>query len=311
MRTILIPLAIIASLWSAPLDIACSASDYTNWSREVLQIPTGSDNQKKSFYVGVVTGIDDQLVILCKFQNTDLKESKHVHGRKDEDGNFWPVVSYRVSVPGSSEWRDIGTAQNSSSVDDVAVPPGDTITLHISAIPFRPFVGTSRLGRLDLDGGASAVFLLEDLLPPADRLGSGRDFKEELEHVEQPRFESSALLYSITFFDGVLTGDFLGVDSGSSVLKGTRTPEGDFWPSVSFFVGESNEDWHNIGTSSGPGETSQLNHSDNKHSPLLLRVKLDAFRPRLGQNKYGKIIFSDGSFAVFLIDHLNPRGAPR
>jgi hypothetical protein len=301
-----ITLAIITLVSITPVESTYSGSAYTNWSREVLQIPTDSEAQRKPFYVGVTTALDDRLIALCQYRNTDPGRSKLLHGRKDEDGKFWPVVSYEVSVAGTSEWREISAAQESTATDTSVIASGETIVLYVSATPFRQFIGTSRWGRLILDRVISANFLLEDLLPPAGRRGGSRDFKEELEHVEQPRFGSAAILYSITFLDGVLTGDFLYVRNSASVLDGIRTAEGDFWPNVSLFVGESTEDWHTIGTSSAPGTPTSIRRSIDEHSPLLLRVKLDPFRPRIGQDKYGKIVFSDGSFAVFLIEHLNP-----
>src|SRR5438874_791575 len=132
-----VALAIILPLSIAPLESTHAASNYTNWSREVLRIPTESEAQRKSFHVGVITALGDRLIALCQYQNTDLSRTKLLHGRKDEDGKFWPVVSCEVSVADTSEWREVSRAQESSGTDSAVITSGDTIILYVSVAPLR------------------------------------------------------------------------------------------------------------------------------------------------------------------------------
>ena len=49
-----------------------------------------------------------------------------------------------------------------------------------------------------LENGQVAVFALENLLPPGDRRGVSRDFKDVLDERGQTQFGSSAFLHSVS-----------------------------------------------------------------------------------------------------------------
>jgi hypothetical protein len=76
---------------------------------------------------------------------------------------------------------------------------------------------------------------------------------------------------------------------------------------VTLQVGNSGEEWQTLGKSANGGSLTSLKVVHE--GPLTpLRVALDAYKSTIGQFKYGKIVFSEGDFAVFEISNLKPTG---
>lgn len=90
-----------------------------------------------------------------------------VQGTRKADGTFWPHVSAQVTSDTRTQWKTIGSPST----------PGETAVLYIAQKPereqfyvnldiFRPLIGKMKYGRVRLKTAESAVFALDDLLPP-------------------------------------------------------------------------------------------------------------------------------------------------
>lgn len=301
-----------AILSAACLFLGCANGfgdhEYTNWDRDVVESATGQNIPVMPFYVGVTTSIDGRLFALCGYKYVKGTKTVTLRGRRDSDGNFWPAVSYEVATIGKTKWRIIsksnlpGDPDTASISSDVGKTP-----LYVDMEPFKALIGDTRWGRIVLENGDAAIFALEDLLPPGDRRGAGRDFNDVVDDRLQTQFGSSAILHSVSSARDHLNGVFVYTRSPSpTTLEGATTLDADFWPSVTLYAGNSDKDWHPIGVSRHEGSPASIQCSE-KGSPAVLRVSLDAYKSEIGRHEYGKIVFSDGSFAVFLISNLNPK----
>lgn len=307
-RSASLTLAIFSGAFAAlvPID-GFGESNYTNWSRDLVESATKANIPALPFYVAVISSIDDQLSAGCVYRYVKGRTPIVLQGKRDSGGNFWPAVSCDVATEGKTRWREISGLNPPADSEIVSIGSDNTkALLHVGMEPFRPYIEAFRWGRVVLKNGDVAVFALEDLLPPADRRVDGGDFKEVLDEREQTRFGSSAILHSISSIRDHLTGDFIYTRRPFAALKGAKTLDGDFWPSATLYVGNSEPDWSTIGVSNQEGVLASLRRSD-KRSPAVLRVHLDLYKSAIERNKYGKIVFSDGSFAVFLIANLNAK----
>jgi hypothetical protein len=280
--------------------------EYKNWSRDVVESATSQNIPLMPFYVGVITSVDGRLSALCGYHYVKPTKIVALRGRRDSDGNLWPVVSCDVATTGKTTWRTISKSHVPVDSKVVNISSDNQAQLYVDMESFRPFIGDFRWGRVVLESGDTAIFALEDLLPPGDRRGLGHDFKAVLEERVQTQFGSSAILHSVISIRDHLTGVFIYNRSRAPVtLRGARTTDGDFWPSVTLFVGDSERDWGALGRAKTEGTPDSIDYSEES-SPVVLRVKLDAYKSTIG-HKYGKVIFSDGTFAVFLVQSLNPK----
>jgi len=296
-------LAILGEVFVAlmPITASCDLA-YTNWSREIVQVST---HQDVPFYLGVTSSLDGELIALCRYQFVKGKASTILHGKKDSEGNFWPEVSYEVAVEGKAKWRLIGKVHQAEDSESVTVSVDNPVArLYVDMREFKPMIKDLRWGRVVLENGDAAVFALEDLLPPADRRGASSDFKEAVDEREQTRFGSAAILDSVTSVGNCLTGVFIYSPRLEVALQGTESPDEDLWPSVTLYVGNSEQDWHSIGVASHKGKQTFIRASE-ENLAIVLRVSLDLYKPAAEKYQYGKVVFSNGSFAVFLIENLN------
>lgn len=90
-----------------------------------------------------------------------------LEGSETSDGDFYPIVTNQVANDKNGEWKTLKRS----------VPHGKTATLMLEAKSvsklmtvdldsFVPMIGKFKYGRLVLNNGESAIFLLDYLLPP-------------------------------------------------------------------------------------------------------------------------------------------------
>jgi len=180
--------------------------------------------------------------------------------------------------------------------------------LWVAAERFRSFVGTHRWGRIALisDNQAETVIALEDLLPPRSRRHEGGDFKDVLADRGKLQFGSVAFLHSVISIKGQLTGEFVYIGKGRrAAITGVRGPTGDFWPAAKLEVGNLEGPWVKV----GENELNSGFRPDRSRHPgsgERFRVDLGGYKSNMGQAQFGKVTFSDSSFAIFLLQDINP-----
>ena len=240
-----------------------------------------------------------------------------LHGKKETSGDFRPIVTYEVATEGKGKWKTIRADFEQPRLDSITVSPEHPgVTLSMNMEPFRKAIGIYRYGRLVLENGDAAMFAVDDLLPTEDESGDGNgDFKTDVIQTDEAKkskgFEDAWLggpanLLTITSLGGRLVGDFIfEARSAKAIsLDGNRTLDGDFWPKVTFQIANSDRRWKTIGKSQNNGTSTVLQIPSGKAERT--RVLLNDYKPLIGKYKYGKVVFSDGSFAVFSIENLNP-----
>src|ERR1044072_5569440 len=237
-------------------------SEYTNWSRDVVQNAT---DPSVPFYLAVTSVIDDQLFALCMYQLVKGRKPVVVHGKRDSEGNFCPAIVYEVAIRGKGEWKQVVKSGQAANLESVTISSDNpTVRFKVDMQQFQSLIDDFRWGRLVLENGDAALFELEDLLPPANRREASADFKETVDERESTRFGSSAILYSVTSISNRRTGVFVYSPPSLATLKGNETPDGDFWPSVTLYVGNSEQDWRAIDVSKDDMKTSERILDKNK-----------------------------------------------
>lgn len=300
---------------SAPLLTLFSALSVINilggipgasWSRSV----SDSMHQGIPCIILSISSIDSHLSAECGCQYVETTGSVVFHGTKDFNGQLSPFVSYDIATEGTTKWKTIGnfTGRNNPSAIELS-SVNSRVLFHVDMEPFRSSIGKVRWGRLVFENGNTARFKIDDLLPTGNDPDAVGNFRQDITDIESNRFESSFSLVAVTSFSQHLIGDFVfvGGQQGSAVeIKGTRLLDGDFWPAVTLLVGDSDQNWQILGKPTNEGVLAPLRIVHQ--NPLQeLRIPLDLYKPVIGKFKYGKIIFSDGKFAVFEIANLKPR----
>jgi hypothetical protein len=240
------------------------------------------------------------------------------HGKKEGGGTFAPVATYEVATEDKRKWKKIPKLVEQPRSETVTVSPENPlIPVSLDMEPFRRWIGTYRYGKVILENGDSAIIDLEDLLPTPDARDAIGNFKEDLfgGHFISKEYlfskaarEAAADLSVVTCLGDRLMGDFTFYvpQSGKSVtLDGSRTLDGDFWPKVTLQVGNSQQDWKTIGKSQNAGTPAILQIPPDKAERV--RILLNDYKPLVGKYKYGKVIFSNGDYAVFYLERLNPQ----
>jgi hypothetical protein len=261
------------------------------------------------FLVLSTSSIDDHLSAGCAYQYIANKGPVVLHGTRNAEGEFAPFVSYQVAVEGTTKWKTIGKSPESSNPVQIEISPANPrMLLDVDMEVFRSRIGKFRWGRIVLENGDAAPFSIDDLLPTGNNPDAKGNFKQFVNDLDPYRFGSSFKLGAVTCFSNKLVGDFyfIGGPKGSSIeLQGAQTPDGDFWPSVTLEAGNSEHDWQAMGKSTNEGAQTSLKVS-YRYPLEPIRVVLDAYKPAIGRFKLGKIIFSNGKFAVFEIAELKP-----
>jgi hypothetical protein len=251
------------------------------------------------------------------YRYTQRKDPVVLHGKKDVEGFFRPVVTYEVATEGKTQWHKLKMEDKQSSFDSISAST-DTpvIPVAIEMEPLRAVVGIYRYGRLVLENGDSAIISLEDLLPTAnarDALGnfnedvSGGDTRMRMQGYKPPRPSDRAQLVRVVCLGDRLIGEFvLGARDRMVRLEGTKTPDGDFWPRATFQAGDSEKDWIPIGNSQNNGTPAILEIPSGKAE--LIRFVLSEYKAQIGKHRFGRITFLNGESVVFYLQLLDPKG---
>jgi hypothetical protein len=238
-----------------------------------------------------------------------------LHGQNETDRRlFRPVVTYEISTD-KDKWRRLRPDDEQSRSDSVTVSPDNPIiNVTIDMEPFRGWIGTYRYGRVVLENGDADIIELEDLLPTADARDAAGNFKEDvafggamLRHeFKLPRPNDPAVLSKVISLGGQLVGEFIFSSRLEAVsLKGTRTLDGDFWPTATFYAGNSLTEWKEVGKSQNSGTSATLQITSGKAETL--RILLTDYKREMSKYKYGKIVFPNGQSTIFYLDLLDPK----
>lgn len=278
-----------------------------NWSRQVVEALDPSD----PFELTSTSSIDGQLSAICVYHYVPTRRVTVLHGVKSAQTDLSPFVTYELAGEDKTNWRAIGkffTSANSASVEVSAANPSALLTVDME--PFRPSIGRVRWGRIVLETGEAAIFAIDNLLPTGNSPGAAAgNFKQEISDFDARRYGSAYRLVSVTSISNHITGDFIFIgNSGANSVKieGSQTGDGEFWPFVTLQAGNSEKDWQTLGKAEKHMGTFSSLKLSNQGTLSPVRIRLDDYRTAVGTGGYGKIIFSDGSFAVFELAQLKP-----
>jgi len=297
------------------LSLAICSESESAWSRLLVPIGHGPP-PGVPFTIRGFSYLDATLSANGWYCYTQGRDSIVLHGREDSAKLFHPVVRYEVATKGKTDWRRLRSVLEQKNLDIAAVSPDNPIiNVAFDMEPLREWIGTYRYGRVVLENGDAAVVALEDLLPDAAAHDASGNYKEDIiggdamsRHGFKPaRANDPAVLSSVISLGGQLIGEFI-FDSRSQVvnLKGTKTSDGDFWPTVIFSVSNSDKSWKKIGKPKNNGRSAILEITNGKAEKL--RITLTNFEPQITKYKYGKIVFSNGESTIFYLDLLRPKG---
>jgi hypothetical protein len=287
-----------------------TAKTYTDWSRDLVETtPQKYRFLNEPFYAGVTGCLGERLHILCRYVLAEQAEPVLLRGSRENNDDFWPATSFAVSNDRNANWTPIGEFNPTVDADVLSVDhQNPKAVLWVPGEPFRESIGNYRWGRITLIGDPqrSAVFALEDLLPPRGRRAAGADFKEVLDDRETARFGSAAVLHSVTSIHDKLTAEFIYVrDHSLGIIEGERPDAADFWPTATFQVGDSDEAWTTIGEDKRSGDLRSI-ESAQRIAGEPFRIDAQAYKKSIGHARYGKVIFSDSSFAIFMLESIDP-----
>jgi hypothetical protein len=304
---------ILAVVLSAAIAWTSQAASEHAWGRT---LPNTQSVPGMPLTIGTFACDGNALSATASYSYVKGRPPTILHGKKENTGFFRVVVSYEVATSGKSGWQKLFPGIKQDSVESTAVgPEHPLIFVSFNMDPFRKWIGIYRYGRIILENGDTAVIALEDLLPTARARGVSGNFKEDvaggdyrmrLEGTHPARAGDPAVMADVISLGGRLMAEFI-YDGGSNgiFLEGTRTLDGDFWPTVSIEVGKSLDEWQKIGTSYGNGTVATLPIPSETAQPI--RVDLTECKPFIGDYKYGKLIFSNGTSAVFYLGILDPK----
>lgn len=134
---------------------------------------------------------------------------------------------------------------------------------------------------------------------PTQSTNWSRDFLDDLP--EDVRFALAAVMS----IEGQLVGYFVfNNGSGSAViLDGARTPDREFWPSVTPQVADGIDGpWTTCSEWKNPGVAATLEVESAVTAKLM--VDLSVFRSQVDTTNYGRILLNNGEAAVFKLEQL-------
>ncbi len=303
-------LRVLTCFLALSLVIRVFGNGTTNWSRDVTDGGSLKDYPGIPFFVLSTSSIDDHLSAICAYQYIADKGLTILRGTTGVGGGFVPFVSYQVAEQGRTKWKTIGaSAQVSQSTELEVGPANPRVLLDVDMDAFRRIIGKFRWGRLILQNGDAATFAIDDLLPTGDNPDADGNFSQSITDLGAKRFGSSFSLMKVTSFSKRVIGEFIfvGGGDGSCVdIKGIRDGNEDFWPSVTLQAANSNDNWQTVGQSGKDGPQIPLRVC-HKSPWENLRINVHAFKSIAGKFTYGKVVFSNGDFAVFELRNLRPQ----
>jgi len=90
-----------------------------------------------------------------------------IKGTRKHDGTFWPEALAQVSSERNGPWTTLGSPLTPGEIASLTVAgKAEQERFYVNLDIFRPMIGKMTYGRVILKTGDSALFGLEDLLPP-------------------------------------------------------------------------------------------------------------------------------------------------
>src|ERR1700719_3377162 len=140
------------------------------WSRAFMGTP--AYGPFRPFNVVILESVmGNHLMAICSYANyidgKELPRTVSVKGVKTKDGKFCPRVTAKVTNDVNGGWKtigELGTLGKPAARRIAANNIDHTFTVPLDIFP--PFVGKFLYGSLVLKTGQTAVFELNDLLPP-------------------------------------------------------------------------------------------------------------------------------------------------
>lgn len=136
---------------------------------------------------------------------------------------------------------------------------------------------------------------------PVESNNWSRDFLEDLP--ENAEF----VLATVMSIKGRLVGYFIfrNLSDCVLVLQGARTPDREFWPSVTAEVADTpNGPWKACSEWKNPGTDASLEVDPAVTAKLV--VDLAPFQAHVGVKRYARILLNSGKAAVFELAQLRP-----
>jgi hypothetical protein len=101
---------------------------------------------------------------------------------------------------------------------------------------------------------------------------------------------------------------YYNIKSVPFTIDGIETPDGDFYPNVSFQVADQQEKggWRTISVAISRAGKPTILTIKPKSASKALKVDLDVYRPFIGKRQLGKLLLRTGESTVFQIDDLQP-----
>lgn len=121
-----------------------------------------------------IVGIEseDGIHLVGEFVYMNYKEgdkfppSRTIGGSKKTDGTFWPCVVAQTSNAIDSQWTMIGNPPTPGEAVSLVVTSKQKQRFYVNLDMFRPMIGKMKYGKITLETGDSAIFEIDDLLPP-------------------------------------------------------------------------------------------------------------------------------------------------
>lgn len=260
-----------------------------------------------SFAIVSLVGSSSRVFAHAVYSYLQGRDAVTLHGKQNEDGFFEPNVAYEVAIEGKSKWKALSATSDYSSADTVTVNAEHArITLSIDMRPLEPWIGVYRYARLTLENGDSAIIALEDLLPTASARSDPGNFKEDVFGLPKPNPDKPGLLSAVISLGDRLIGEFIfAAEDTIAKLEGTRTLDGDFWPTAVFEASKDGKKWTVVGKSQNAGTRATLEIKPG--TAETLRFILTEYKARIGTNRVGKITLSNGSSMEFYLERLDPK----
>jgi hypothetical protein len=300
------------------LSLTVRAEYGDSWIRFLVNAEQFQNRPGVPFAIAVTRYRDYTLSATAWYRYIQGGDPVVLHGKKESQGLFRPILNYEVAMEDKTKWKRLPAEEQANS-DSITVSPENPIArLEMTMEPFRSCIGIYRYGRVLLENGDAAIIGMEDLLPTADARGKTGDFREDVfggdlrmrqQGFKDPEPTNPAHLSSVTSLGGRLIGDFIFVPRSEKpvILDGTKTIDGDFWPKVTFQVGNDDQRWETIGKSQRDGVSASLEIPSGKGETV--RVVLTDYKPFIGKYKYGRVTFSNGESGVFYLELLDPKSS--
>jgi len=280
------------------------------------------ESRFEPFTMQTVRSENGHLTGTCGYEDyRDESKSKlpyTIEGRVTADGRFWPRVEAEVASDPNGAWQKIPRPPDQGEAATFTLERNSrNILFYVDLDVFRPLIGKVRYGRLALQNGETALFVLENLLPPTDpstsspSIGSKRKWSRELVYgyIPDPLVMKPFILGAVESTGGRLLGlgGYASPEGASStVIRGTEAPDGTFRPYVVAQVANDQRGvWKTLPAAVHQGDPKTLTIRPNETSTAI-RVELDVFIPMIGKFRYGRVVLQNEKSAAFELKDLLP-----